>query len=374
MIHWKRLGSLLVCSCCFLGTFVSVSAVKPDELNTLDQAVAQDILTTSPKLSTTIDTFSIKDSTRKLFDFESYQNLGIVIGVDEFANIYESASTESTVVGKLSLNGGCTILGTEGEFTQVQSGEVKGYIPSQYLATDTNALLVALEVTYELADVKEDTTIYSDQDAESTPLMETTAGSRFLVTEKTLDWIKVQTEEDTYGYIPADKVSIIPELKMAEKVEQSEPTQESTRVVVSAGSIDSNYRYGGYSDGTEDLRSQIVNYALSFVGNPYVWGGTNPYTGADCSGFVQYVYAQYGYSIPRTTYAQWDWAVANGKVIPPEMAQAGDLVLYDGHVAMLTGNGNEIVHASNSAPYPQGGIKITSDYEYRSILGIVRVI
>ena len=99
MIHWKRLGSLLVCSCCFLGTFVSVSAVKPDELNTLDQAVAQDILTTSPKLSTTIDTFSIKDSTRKLFDFESYQNLGIVIGVDEFANIYESASTESTVVG-----------------------------------------------------------------------------------------------------------------------------------------------------------------------------------------------------------------------------------------------------------------------------------
>ena len=123
------------------------------------------------------------------------------------------------VVGKLSLNGGCTILGTEGEFTQVQSGEVKGYIPSQYLATDTNALLVALEVTYELADVKEDTTIYSDQDAESTPLMETTAGSRFLVTEKTLDWIKVQTEEDTYGYIPADKVSIIPELKMAEKVE-----------------------------------------------------------------------------------------------------------------------------------------------------------
>ena len=374
MIHWKRLGSLLVCSCCFLGTFVSVSAVKPDELNTLDQAVAQDILTTSPKLSTTIDTFSIKDSTRKLFDFESYQNLGIVIGVDEFANIYESASTESTVVGKLSLNGGCTILGTEGEFTQVQSGEVKGYIPSQYLATDTNALLVALEVTYELADVKEDTTIYSDQDAESTPLMETTAGSRFLVTEKTLDWIKVQTEEDTYGYIPADKVSIIPELKMAEKVEQSEPTQESTRVVVSAGSIDSNYRYGGYSDGTEDLRSQIVNYALSFVGNPYVWGGTNPYTGADCSGFVQYVYAQYGYSIPRTTYAQWDWAVANGKVISPEMAQAGDLVLYDGHVAMLTGNGNEIVHASNSAPYPQGGIKITSDYGYRSILGIVRVI
>ena len=62
------------------------------------------------------------------------------------------------------------------------------------------------------------------------------------------------------------------------------------------------------------------------------------------------------------------------KVISPEMAQAGDLVLYDGHVAMLTGNGNEIVHASNSAPYPQGGIKITSDYGYRSILGIVRVI
>ena len=368
----KYIVSLLFVGTMIGTTGISVSATNPAELKTLDYEVVKDIISSTPK--TEINQFELKKDIRKLFEFESYQNLGIVQDVEEFLNIYESEDTNSKVIGKIPLNGGCEILSQNDGFTQIKSGKISGFVESKYLATNTDALLKVLEISYELADVKEDTKIYTEMDETSEVLQEVYVNSRFMIEEKTLDWIKVKLEDNKTGYIQATKVAILPELKVAEEVKET--TEEKTRVVVEKGII-SNYSFDvGIPSGAEagSLREQIINYALDFVGNPYVWGGTNPYTGADCSGFVQYIYNHFGYHIPRTTDQQWDWAKANGKIISPSEAQAGDLVLYRGHVAMLTGNGNEIVHASNSAPYPQGGIKITSDYNYKPILGIVRVI
>ena len=88
----------------------------------------------------------------------------------------------------------------------------------------------------------------------------------------------------------------------------------------------------------------IVDYACQFIGNPYVWGGTSLTNGADCSGFVQSVFAQFGISLPRTT---WDMEQV-GTPVSYEQAIAGDLILYDGHVGIYMGNG-QIVNAINSA-------------------------
>ena len=109
--------------------------------------------------------------------------------------------------------------------------------------------------------------------------------------------------------------------------------------------------------------SSIVDYATQFVGNPYVWGGTSLTGGADCSGFTQSVYAQFGYSLPRTSYEQQNW----GTEVSYADAQPGDLICYGGHVAIYMGNG-QIVHASNS----RDGIKISNDATYRTILSVRR--
>lgn len=119
----------------------------------------------------------------------------------------------------------------------------------------------------------------------------------------------------------------------------------------------------------------IVEYALKFVGQPYVFGGTwngeLPYTGTDCSGFVQGVFRHFGIRLQRNTYSQWDDTGAYTIVSPGDI-RAGDLVMYDGHVAILTGNGTQVVHAKCT----KCGIVTDSDYRTCSshaIKGIMRI-
>ena len=95
--------------------------------------------------------------------------------------------------------------------------------------------------------------------------------------------------------------------------------------------------------------SDVVSYACQFIGNPYVWGGTSLTDGADCSGFVQSVYAHFGISLPRTSYEQR----SAGYEVSYEDAQPGDLILYEGHVGLYIGN-DQIVNAIN----PSKGIGI----------------
>ena len=117
-----------------------------------------------------------------------------------------------------------------------------------------------------------------------------------------------------------------------------------------------------YSGGSG---SSVVDYATQFVGNPYVWGGTSLTNGADCSGFVQSVYNNFGVSLPRTSYEQQN----AGREVSYSEAQPGDLICYGGHVAIYMGNG-KIVHASNS----RDGIKISDNAAYRTILSVRRLV
>lgn len=109
---------------------------------------------------------------------------------------------------------------------------------------------------------------------------------------------------------------------------------------------------------------QIANYACQFIGNPYVAGGTSLTNGADCSGFVMSVYQAFGYSLPRSSYAQ----SGAGRAVSYSEAQPGDIIYYGGHVGIYIGNG-QIVHASTE----RTGIKITSA-TYRSIITVRRIV
>lgn len=113
-----------------------------------------------------------------------------------------------------------------------------------------------------------------------------------------------------------------------------------------------------------DLGKKIAKFACQYVGNPYVAGGTSLTNGADCSGFTYRVYQEFGYSIPRTSYQQR----SAGTGVTYDSAQPGDLICYDGHVAMYIGNGM-IVHASTA----KTGIKV-SRAQYRTILAVRRII
>lgn len=118
-------------------------------------------------------------------------------------------------------------------------------------------------------------------------------------------------------------------------------------------------------------RNAVTAFALQFVGNKYVWGGTSLTKGCDCSGFIQSIYRHYGYSLPRTSAAQRH----AGKNVGTSLKNAlpGDIICYDGHVAMYLGDG-KMVHASNHHPYPVGGIKVSGNPNYRKILTIRRII
>ena len=121
-----------------------------------------------------------------------------------------------------------------------------------------------------------------------------------------------------------------------------------------------------YNSGTG---AAVVAYAKQFIGNPYVYGGNSLTNGIDCSGFTQQIYGHFGYSLPRTSGDQ----AFSGVGIDYSQHRAGDLIVYPGHVAILTGDGG-IVHASNSAPYPKGGIKYTANALYRSPIAVRRIV
>ena len=161
---------------------------------------------------------------------------------------------------------------------------------------------------------------------------------------------------------------------------------EDGNVVSGSSDNSSDYEYDEYgnvidSDNTVDSSSytstssssssssgsgsSVVDYATQFVGNPYVWGGTSLTGGADCSGFVQSVYANFGVSLPRTSYEQQNAGVE----VSYADAQPGDLICYGGHVAIYMGNG-QIVHASNS----RDGIKISDNAAYRTITSVRRLV
>ena len=160
--------------------------------------------------------------------------------------------------------------------------------------------------------------------------------------------------------------------------EEEERRRKEEEALLAQGDAEDDNGNSGSSSGSSNVSQdtpkpsssgggkgqQIADFACKYIGNPYVAGGTSLTNGADCSGFVWAVYQAFGYSLPRSSYAQ----STAGRGVSYSEAQPGDIIYYGGHVGIYIGNG-QIVHASTE----RTGIKITSA-TYRSIITVRRIV
>ncbi|MBP3817043.1 MAG: C40 family peptidase, partial [Butyrivibrio sp.] len=155
------------------------------------------------------------------------------------------------------------------------------------------------------------------------------------------------------------------EARLAKEKAAREAANAAAKKGTSKTSGSSSYNAASsYTTATSSIGSAVAQFAQQFVGNPYVYGGTSLTNGADCSGFVMSVYANFGVSLPHSSGA--DRSVGSA-VDGLANAQPGDIICYSGHVAIYIGGG-QIVHASTA----KTGIKISSA-DYRTVLAVRRI-
>lgn len=285
------------------------------------------------------------DENKNIAELCGYENLGMS-SVKGNLNVREKATTDSKIVGKMTDDNACEILGTKDDWTKIKSGKVTGYVKSEYLLTGDQALAAAEEAVITVATVKTTTLrVRKEASVESSIVSLVGEGEDLIVQKIVDDWYKVEVD-DQKGYISGDYI----------EVSQKLPTAASIKELTAGG-----------ADGVSSTGISLVQYALQFVGNRYVWGGTSLTSGVDCSGFTMQVYAHYGISLPHHAASQ----PAYGTRVSASSAKPGDLFFYGNgrginHVAIYIGNG-QVVHASNA----RTGIKISNAF-YRTPVCVVR--
>ena len=326
-----------------------------------------------------------------------YENIGISIA-DPYVNIRKKPGEDSEIIGKLYKGSKCDIIKDKGDWVKIESGNAKGYIKAEYLARGFDAEKLIDEYGTKVAEVKVETlNVRFEDNTESRIATQIPMGEKLLVLKKKGDWYEVAIndgDEDRFtGWVSKDFVKVkiqwkhaitIKEEKaeeerkaaaeaaleaqqralaaeQAEQARQQQTTQRQTQAnntqrVVQQPKVEEKVQssVGGSAKG-----QNIANFALNFVGNPYVWGGTSLTRGCDCSGFAMSVYANFGIGLNRTSRAQ----AGNGYAVGMNELQPGDLVFYAAngrsisHVAIYIGGGR-VVHAST----PRTGIIVSSVY------------
>lgn len=271
-------------------------------------------------------------------DFWGYKNLGMA-HVDNHLNVREAPNEDGKLVGKMSNNAACEILGIEDNWAKIKSGEVEGYACLDYLYTGIDAVKQAHEVVCPVAVVTADALNVRSEPNTDCSIVSTIPNGEILEFDALLDngWVELNIDEDTV-YVSQDYVSIEERLDTAITM---------TELL--------------YGVGVSDVRIDLCQYAQKFIGNPYVWGGSSLTKGTDCSGFTMSVYKKYGITLPHHAASQ----AKMGTKVSLDNLKPGDLVFYGSkksinHVAIYIGNG-QVVHASS----PKTGIKI-SKTNYRT--------
>ena len=273
-----------------------------------------------------------------------YTNLGMSVISSGNLNIRQEASTDSEVIGILTNHNACELLEDAGEWYKVTSGKVTGYVNKQYLVTGDEAEAIAEQEIKTVATVNTETlNVRAEKSTEAAVLSQVGNSEAFTVYSVADGWVEISVD-DSVGYISQDYVTLAQALPTAKTIEQVK-----------------------YGDGVSDVRASVVSYALQFVGNRYVWGGTSLENGVDCSGFTMRILGKYGVSLPHSSKAQ----PSCGTKISASDAKPGDLFFYGSgssisHVAIYIGNG-QIVHASNK----RDGIKVSNAY-YRNPICVTR--
>lgn len=280
-----------------------------------------------------------------------YTNLGIVNTGSSYLNVRAGAGTKYKKVGTMPSYAACEILEeAEDGWYKIKSGKVTGYVSAQYILTGAEANKVAKE--------KMETVVVVDCNVLNVRVEPNTDCNVFtsvkkgeeLELEEELDgWLKININ-NLEGYVSRDYVKYVTKLPTAVEI---------VEVTVNNNSNKNNNKYSSkdFASGEQAVPQKVkdlIDYALQFLGNPYVRGGNSLTKGTDCSGFTKLIFAKFGYTLARTVEGQ----ATQGKKIALKDVRPGDLLLYKyngkyGHVAIYIGNG-KIVHAST----PKGGIRI----------------
>ena len=316
---------------------------------------------------------------------DEYSNFAIA-DVDNYVNVRTDANTESEIVGRMYDGAVAQIQeevdGEDGIWLMVTSGNLTGYIKAEYFIYGQDAVDVIDDYVDRYAVVKADRlNIRQEADIESKRIGYALNGEKLKLTQKTYDeeWIPVFYGDDKSGYVSSEYVSVVEEFIYAKTMDEiraqeeekakllarAEEDEKQTPEDVDVSQAESTVTY----TESGNLRNDIVNFALQYVGCPYVHGGNSLTNGTDCSGFTSLVYAQFGYGLSRTPSGQLS---GNGRSISLEEAQPGDIICYGKsrctHVGIYIGDG-QIVHAAN----PKKGI-VVYNVGYDNILGVKNVI
>lgn len=328
----------------------------------------------------------------------------IVANIDSCLNIRSEASEDSEVIGKFYNGNVGTLIEAGDEWSLVASGNAYGYVKNDYILSGAVAESYIENNCDQIAKVATETlNVRAEESTDSDILTLSGEGEALTVLgEEENGWIKVAVDENTEGYVASEYIYLdyayetavtIEEEQAAYEAEQerllaatNNTTTTSTNTTVNTTTTTTQSEAPAQTTTQPPMISEapavtevpatevttngtgqaIADYAVQFVGNPYVYGGTSLTNGADCSGFVMSVFANFGISLPRTSYAQ----AGVGTQVSVSDLQPGDLLFYHGfgHVAIYIGGG-QVVHASNA----QTGIKISA-YNYSNIDKAVRVI
>ncbi len=296
----------------------------------------------------------------KTMAVNQYSNL-LVSKVNNYLNVRSSPTQDEgmgNVIGKLPSRAAAEILETseDGQWYKIKSGNITGYVSAdpQYIATGQEARDLALQEAALMAVVKVDgLRVRTEPSTESKIWTQLSMEEKYPVIDQLDGWVQIEldTGEDTdNAYISTRDNNVEVRYALPEAIKFS-PLEEQANAEMSR-------------------RTQIVNYALQFVGNPYVWGGTSLTNGADCSGFTMKVMEHFGISLPHYSGSQ----AKMGRAVSSSEMRPGDLIFYANssgtvnHVAMYIGNG-QIVHAASR----RSGIRI-STWNYRQPKTIRNVI
>lgn len=305
-----------------------------------------------------------------------YDKLGIA-NVDTYLNVRKRGSESAKIIGKMTKNTGCNIISVKNGWAKIESGKVKGYVKEEYLLQGEEAEKKALKVATLKAIVDTETLNVRYLPSIDSPIYDQISEDEYYTVEK-----EHLTKEFMQTYMAkhcSKKTvnSVEKESMYADLENWAMLSIDNEKVFISKDFVDLQYKLNRAvtiqeeqkksSSSSSNRAAGIVSYAMQFLGNPYVWGGTSLTNGTDCSGFTMGIYSHFGYYLPRTSAAQ----AAATRTVSSSEVQVGDLFFYGSgsvsHVALYIGGG-QIIHASNA----RDGIKISSAY-YRQPLKIGRV-
>lgn len=296
----------------------------------------------------------------KAMAINQYDNL-VISKVNNYLNVRQEPKSDGKIIGKMTSKAAGEILETLDGWYKIKSGPIVGYISAdpQYTATGAEARDIAMQTATLKAIIKTDVlNVRTEPSTDAKIWTQIIKDERYGVVEQLDGWVQIDldsADEEDGG--EADKAFIS---TRDNNVEVRYALNEAIKFSPAEES----------ANNAASRRSKIVNYALQFVGNPYVWGGTSLTKGADCSGFTMKVMQQFGVSLPHYSGSQ----AKMGKKVTSATMRPGDLIFYANssgtinHVAMYIGNG-QIVHAASR----RSGIKI-STWNYRTPVAIRNVL